>query len=70
MSKRDERVERELARERHERALHDEARAGLAPLEEEFRLKDARERADTCNLKRNPKPSPGRGAGRGKEDGR
>ena len=48
------RVERELARERHERALHDEARAGLAPLEDEFRLKDARERADACNLKRHP----------------
>jgi len=48
------RVEREVARERHERELHDEARAGLAPLEEEFRRKDARERADTCNLKRHP----------------
>ncbi len=48
------RVEREVERERRERALHDEARAGLAPLEEEFRLKDARERADTSNLKRHP----------------
>jgi hypothetical protein len=48
------RVEREVARERHERALHDEARGGMAPLEEEFRTKDARERADTSNLKRHP----------------
>ena len=48
------RVERELARERRERALHDEARSGLAPLEEEFRLKDARERADSGALKRHP----------------
>lgn len=46
------RVEREIARERHERALHDEARSGLAPLEEEFRLKDARERADSSALRR------------------
>lgn len=46
------RVEREVARERHERALHDEARSGLAPLEEEFRLKDARERADSSTLRR------------------
>ena len=46
------RIEREIARERHERALHDEARSGLAPLEEEFRLKDARERADAGTLKR------------------
>lgn len=45
-------LEREIARERHERALHDEARSGLAPLEEEFRLKDARERLDTGTLKR------------------
>ncbi|MEX5744342.1 hypothetical protein [Massilia sp. X63] len=51
MSKRDG-IEREIARERHERALHDEARSGLAPLEEEFRLKDARERADTGTLRR------------------
>jgi hypothetical protein len=27
-------IERELARVRHERALHDEARSGLAPLDE------------------------------------
>jgi hypothetical protein len=52
MSNQDEKVERELERERHARAQHDEARAGLARVEEEFRLKDARERADTCNLKR------------------
>ncbi|SFB88568.1 hypothetical protein [Massilia yuzhufengensis] len=47
------RVAREVERERHERALHDEARAGLAT-SEEFRTKDARERADTGNLKRHP----------------
>ncbi|MDN4038268.1 hypothetical protein [Massilia sp. YIM B02443] len=44
------RVAREVARERRERALHDELRAGLAPLDD--RIKDARERIDTCNLKR------------------
>jgi len=44
------RVAREIARERRERALHDELRAGLAPLDD--RVKDARERFDTCNLKR------------------
>ena len=48
------RLEREVARERHERALHDEARSGLAPLEEEFRLKDARERLDTGGFRRHP----------------
>lgn len=48
------RLEREIARERHERALHDEARSGLAPPDEEFRTKDARERADSSNLKRHP----------------
>ena len=48
------RLSREIARERRERALHDEARAGLAPFEEEFRTKDARERADSSNLKRHP----------------
>lgn len=46
------RIEREVARERHERELHDEARRGLAPLDEEFRLKDARERLDASTLKR------------------
>lgn len=46
------RMERELARERRERALHDELRAGLGTLDD-LRSKDARERADTSNLKRN-----------------
>lgn len=46
------RMEREIARERRERALHDELRAGLGTLDD-LRSKDARERADTCNLKRN-----------------
>ena len=46
------RLEREIARERHERALHDEARSGQAAQGEEFRLKDARERADTGALRR------------------
>ena len=45
------RVAREVERERHERALHDEQRAGLA-VEEEFRLKDARENFGSANLKR------------------
>jgi len=45
------RIAREVARERHERALHDELRAGLAPLED-LRTKDARERADTGNFLR------------------
>lgn len=45
------RVAREVERERHERALHDEQRAGLA-LDEEFRLKDARENFGSANLKR------------------
>lgn len=48
------RIERELARERHERALHDALRSGQAGPEEEYRLKDARERADTGRLKRHP----------------
>lgn len=48
------RLERELARERHERALHDEARSSQAPLQEEVRLKDARERADTGGFRRHP----------------
>jgi len=46
------RVEREVARERRERAMHAELRAGLAPLDD--RIKDARERFDTCNMKRHP----------------
>ena len=45
------RIAREVARERHERALHDEVRAGLAPLDD-LRTKDARERADTGNFAR------------------
>ena len=46
------RMDREIARERRERALNDEQRAGLAP-GDDLRGKDARERADTSNLKRN-----------------
>jgi hypothetical protein len=45
------RLEREVERERHERMLHDEQRAGLAA-DEEFRNKDAREKAGTVSLKR------------------
>lgn len=45
------RLTREVERERHERALHDEQRAGLA-LDEEFRLKDARENFGSANLRR------------------
>ena len=45
------RVEREVERERHERSLHDEARAGLAP-GDEFRLKDARESMNSSSLRR------------------
>jgi hypothetical protein len=48
---RDTRIDRELERERHERALHDEQRASLAT-DDEFRLKDAREHAGTVGLKR------------------
>jgi hypothetical protein len=46
-------VGREVARERHERELHDEAKAGLAS-HDDFRTKDARERDDTSALKRHP----------------
>ena len=45
------RVDREVERERHERTLHDEARAGLA-LDDEFRLKDARESMNSSHLRR------------------
>jgi hypothetical protein len=45
------RVDREVARERHERTLNDEARAGLAP-DDEFRMKDARESMNSSNLRR------------------
>jgi hypothetical protein len=47
------RLEREVERERHERMLHDEQRAGLAA-DAEFRLKDAREQAGAVCLKRPP----------------
>jgi hypothetical protein len=47
------RIEREIARERHERSLNDEARVGrLTP--EDFHTKDARESADSYNVKRHP----------------
>ncbi|WP_036165896.1 hypothetical protein [Massilia sp. 9096] len=45
------RLTREVERERHERALNDEQRAGLA-LDEEFRNKDARENFGSANLRR------------------
>jgi hypothetical protein len=45
------RVEREVERERHERALHDEERSGLA-VNEDCRIKDARENRGALNLKR------------------
>lgn len=45
------RVEREVARERHERTLNDDARAGLAE-GDEFRLKDARESMNSSSLRR------------------
>jgi hypothetical protein len=48
-----ERIEREIERERHERLLHDEQRAGLA-VDEQFRIKDAREQAGAVSLKRPP----------------
>jgi hypothetical protein len=44
-------LEREIERERHERMLHDEQRAGLA-VDEQFRMKDAREQAGAVSLKR------------------
>jgi hypothetical protein len=47
------RLEREVERERHERELHDEQRAGLAT-DEEFRNKDAREQRGSVSLKRPP----------------
>jgi hypothetical protein len=45
------RLEREIERERHERELHDEQRAGIAA-DEEFRIKDAREQAGAVSRKR------------------
>lgn len=47
----DERVRREIERERHERARHDEQRAGL-DADDEFRLKDAREKTGAVNVRR------------------
>jgi hypothetical protein len=44
-------LEREIERERHERLLHDEQRAGLA-VDEQFRIKDVREQAGAVSLKR------------------
>lgn len=46
-------LERELERERHERALHDELRSGTAPLED-LRTKDARENTAGTGLRRPP----------------
>ncbi|KQV30511.1 hypothetical protein [Massilia sp. Root335] len=46
-----ERVQREVERERHERLLHDEQRAGLA-VDDEFRLKDARENMGSVKIRR------------------
>ena len=46
-----ERLEREVERERHERLLHDEERAGLA-VDDEFRLKDARENTGAVKTRR------------------
>lgn len=45
------RLDREVERERHERELHDEQRAGLA-VDEEFRNKDAREQKGAVRLRR------------------
>jgi hypothetical protein len=45
------RLEREVERERHERLLHDEQRAGFAA-DEEFRIKDAREQRGGVSLRR------------------
>ena len=45
------RLDREVERERHERSLNDDARAGLA-LDDEFRMKDARENMNSSNLRR------------------
>ncbi|WP_313174874.1 hypothetical protein [Massilia sp.] len=45
------RIDREVERERNERQLNDEARAGLA-VDEEFRTKDARESMNSTNLRR------------------
>lgn len=47
------RVEREVERERSERSRNDEQRAGLA-VDEDFRIKDARENMSVVNLKCTP----------------
>jgi hypothetical protein len=47
------RIGREVERERHERALHDEARTGLA-CGDDLRIKDARESMNGNNVKRPP----------------
>jgi len=47
------RVAREVERERNERSRNDEQRAGLA-VDEDFRIKDARENMGLVNLKRTP----------------
>jgi hypothetical protein len=44
-------LEREVERERQERVLHDEARAGLA-VDDEFRRKDARENMGSVKIRR------------------
>ncbi|WP_322404628.1 hypothetical protein [Massilia luteola] len=46
-----ERVQREVERERHERLLHDEQRVGLA-VDDEFRLKDARDNMGSAKIRR------------------
>ena len=45
------RREREVERERHERQLHDEQRAGFGA-DDEFRLKDAREHWGAALIRR------------------
>jgi len=45
------RIERELEREHYQRTLNDEARTGLGA-EDEYRIKDARERTSATSLKR------------------
>jgi hypothetical protein len=45
-----ERVQREVERERHERVLHDEQRTRLA--DDEFRLKDVRENMGSVKIRR------------------
>lgn len=44
-------LEREVERERHERALHDELRSGSVP-PEDLRTKDAREHTGAVGLRR------------------